>query len=89
MHACLAARIEPGADQMRVRVAAKDKHLKKEQTGRPDRRTSAVPGQNILGDHRLRLEQKEAGKENSQRIPGHHRRWRRVQSDTKRRTRAI
>jgi hypothetical protein len=49
---------------MRIAAANQKAHLKEEQAGRPDRRTPAVPWQDMPRDDRLnQKEQKRAGKD--------------------------
>ncbi len=52
----LDARFEVPDHGMGVEVPEQKRHLEEEQTGGPNRRRAAEPGQDDLGDHRLNLE---------------------------------
>ena len=57
----------PGRD-VRIRIPAKQKHLKDEHAGRPNRRAAAKPGQDKFPDQRLNLEQQERAEKDGRRV---------------------
>jgi hypothetical protein len=57
---------------MGVSIATQQQHLKKQDTGGPDRRAPAEPGENGLADDRLDLEQQKCAREDGHRRPPGH-----------------
>ena len=64
VHDGLRARLEPARGEVRVGVAAQQQHLEEQHAGRPDARPAAEPGQDVLADERLHLEEQECPGEN-------------------------
>ena len=60
MNLRLSLQVQPEAKRMAVEIACEQHALIKEHAGVPDRRSSAEPGQNILGDNQLGLKQQES-----------------------------
>src|SRR5579885_1694698 len=71
MQGSLTPRRNPGADQMRVRVAGQQKHLEEKQARGPYSRGPAEPGQDVLRDDRLDLEEEKCGDEDGGGVDAH------------------
>ena len=65
MDACLPAGTisEPGDQDVGVGIPGQEANLKKQETGSPDGGAAAVPRQDVPGNDRLNLKQKESAQE--------------------------
>jgi hypothetical protein len=71
VHAGLNAGRVESREQVRVRVAGEEQHLKEDHAGGPHTGRSAEPREDVLGDQRLDLKEQERAGENRQRIDGY------------------